>query len=188
MKEKEVQPRAQNTYLSINTNTSIMSEQGAYDGSDLIVEFNEQRQPSETCGKVPATMKRQVLFFEDVVVHCFQYPSRDEVSKRWYSKNDKSIFRKELKDDIQSIRLLLSFTPLEAVEKEVLYECIGLEPHLTKQVSRLLKEKRRRHIHSIVEMQDYLSEENLSAYAIRHSSEMRERAQKLASGYLKISS
>ena len=104
----------------------------------------------------------------------------------WYSKNDKSIFRKELKDDIQSIRLLLSFTPMEAVEKEVLYECVGLEPHLTKQVTRFVKEKRRRHIRSIVEMQDYLSEENLSAYAIRHSSEMRERAQKLASGYLKI--
>ena len=104
----------------------------------------------------------------------------------WYSKNDKSIFRKELKDDIQSIRLLLSFTPMEAVEKEVLYECVGLEPHLTKQVTRFVKEKRRRHIHSIVEMQDYLSEENLSAYAIRHSSEMGERAQKLATGYLKI--
>lgn len=163
-----------------------MSEQGSYDGSDLIVDFNERRQPSETCGKLPASMKRQVRFFDDMVVHCCQYPSRDEVSARWYSKKDKSIFRKELKDDIQSIRLLLSFTPLEAVEKEVLYECVGLEPHLTKQVTRFVKEKRRRHIHSIVEMQDYLSEENLSAYAIRHSSEMRERAQKVASGYLKI--
>ena len=74
---------------------------------------------------------------------------------------------------------------MEAVEKEVLYECVGLEPGITKQVTRLLKEKRRRHICSIVEMQYYLSEEDL--YAIRHSSEMRERAQKLAaSGYLKI--
>lgn len=151
MKEKEVQPRAQNTYLSINTNTSIiiMSEQGAYDGSDLIVDFYEQRQPSETCGKVPATMKRQVRFFEDVVVHCFQYPSRDEVSTRWYSKKDKSIFRRELKADIQSIRLLLSYTPMEAMKKEVLYEYVGLEPHLTKQVTRLLKEKRQRHIRSM---------------------------------------
>ena len=72
MKEKEVQPHPQNS----NTDTSIMSEQGSYDGSDLIVDFGEQRQPSEVCGEVPASM--------NVVVHCFQYLSRDEVSARWY--------------------------------------------------------------------------------------------------------
>ena len=55
-----------------------------YDGSDLIVNFGERTRPSEVCGDVPASMKRQVRFFDDVAVHCFQYPSRDEVSTRWY--------------------------------------------------------------------------------------------------------
>ena len=162
-----------------------MSETRANDGSDLIVDFGDRRRLSETDGEVPATT-RQVSFIKDVVVHYFQYPSTDEVTKRWNSKKDKHTFQQQLIHDVQSIRLLLSTTPMDALEKEVLYECVGLEALISIQVMRFVKEKRRRHTRSIVEMQDCLSEDHLSAYAESQSSESRERAQKIAAGNLKI--
>ena len=66
-----------------------MSETRANDGSDLIVDFGDRRRLSETDGEVPAAT-RQVSFIKDIVVHYFQYPSTDEVTKRWNSKKDKA--------------------------------------------------------------------------------------------------
>ena len=176
-------------------------------GNDLIVDFGHRhwRRTSESDtgtggggggGKVTATatktmamamaMERQVSFSEDVKVNCFQYPSTVEVSKRWYSKRDKYFFERELARDVQNIRGLLSITPMEDHEKEVLYDCVGLEALVSSKVMRFLKEKKRRHARSIVEMQYRLSEEQLAAYAASHSSQSRERAQKLAAGYSEI--
>ncbi len=75
---------------------------------------------------------------------------------------------------------------MEAVDKEALYGCVGLETHLSSQVTRFLTEKKRRYTRSIVEMQHFLGEEQLAVYAMSHSSQSRERAQKLASGYFEI--
>mmetsp|Transcript_14286 Transcript_14286/g.20285 ORF Transcript_14286/g.20285 Transcript_14286/m.20285 type:complete len:178 (-) Transcript_14286:135-668(-) len=170
----------------------------ANNGSDLIVDFchrPRRRSSDRYCtqrhgnGEVDASkaiMKRQVSFSEDVAIHNFQYPSRDEVSKRWHSKRDRHLFTQELRRDVQCIRFLLSTTPMEALEKEALYMCIGLEALLSAKVTRALKERKRGYVHSIVEMQDSLSEEQLAAYAASHSSQSRERAQKLAAGYLEI--
>jgi len=108
------------------------------------------------------------------------------VRRRWYSKRDKSIFKQEMKRDIQSIRYQLSITPMEALEKEILYGCIGLEAHVSSKVARFLEEKKRGYARSIVEMQDCLSDEQLAAYAEARSSESSERAQKLAAGYSSI--
>ena len=195
-------------WVEMNRNISTMSKVRATNGNgnDLIVGFGHRhrRQTAEsdtgTCGggggKVTATatntiaiamtMERQVSFSEDVIVHCFQYPPTDEVSKRWNSKRDKYFFEQEMARDVQSIRDLLSITPMENHEKEVLYDCVGLEALMSSKVTRFLKEKKRRHARSIVEMQYSLSEEKLAAYAASHSSQSRERAQKLAAGYSEI--
>ena len=168
--------------------STMQEERKVNNGSDLIVDFSRRRPAADGEATATATTahESQVRFSEHVTVHCFQYPSRNEVSKRWHSKTDKEIFKQEMSRDVRSIRYLLSTTPMEAVEKEVLYECVGLEAHLSSQIARFLKEKRRRHTRLIVQMQDYLSEEHLSEYAESHSSDSKERAQKLAAGYSEI--
>ncbi len=157
---------------------------------DLIVDFPDQRLLSGTGRDMKATTtttkKLKVSFCEDTVTHYFQYPSSEEVSKRWHCKGDKYIFKQEMARDVRSIRCLLSTTPMEAVENEALYGCVGLEAHLSSKVTRFLKDKKRGHARSIVEMQHFLNEEQLAACAMSHSSQSRERAQKLASGYLEI--
>ena len=132
------------------------------------------------------TMHRQVFFSDDITVRIFEYPSRDEISKRWHSKADKALFRQELARDVRCIRFLLSATPMEALEKEAPYKCIGLEALLSAKVTRVLRENKRGHVRSIAQVQDSLSEEQLAAYAESRSSLSRERAQKLAAGYLEI--
>ncbi len=174
--------------------TSTMAAVRVNNGSDLIVDFCHRRRkrPSDTDthadGEVTATktMQGRVSFSEDIIIHYFQYPSSDEVSKRWHSKKDKYSFTKETTRDVRCIRFLLSTIPLEALEKEALYDCVGLEALLSEKVKIFVKENRRRYVHSIVEMQDCLSDEQLAAYAACHSSQSRERAQKLAAGYLEI--
>ncbi len=171
-----------------------MSEIGANCGNDndLIVDFGHRRprRASNTTssggGEASATNTRRVSFSEDITLHCFQYPSKEEVSRRWHSKNDRNRFKQELARDIRSLRCLLSITPMEDLEKEALYDCVGLEALMTSRVTRFVTEMRQEHSRSIVEMQDYLNEEQLAACAVSHSSQSRERAQKLAAGYLEI--
>ena len=161
-------------------------------GSDLIVDFCHRRRPSNTDTRSEGeatptkTMQGQVSFSQDIVVHYFQYPSSDEVSKRWHSKRDKYFFAQEITRDVRCIRFLLSTTSMEALEKDALYDCVGLEALLSGKVKRFVKKRKRRYVNSIVEMQDCLSEEQLAAYASSHSTQSRERAQKLAAGYLEI--
>ena len=148
------------------------------DGNDLIVDFGHRRSP--------ANADKQVSFSDDIIVHCFHYPSRDEVSKRWNSKTDKHFFDQEMARDVLRIRCLLSITPMENLEKEALYVCVGLESLVSSEVMRFLKKQKRDHARSIVEMQYCLSGEQLAAHAASQSLQSRERAQKLAAGYLKI--
>jgi hypothetical protein len=149
-------------------------------GNDLIVDFVD-RMHMDT-----ATDSKQVSFSEDITIHSFQYPSREEVSRRWDSKRDKSLYAQDMARDIRSIRFLLSITPMEELEKETLYGCIGLEAHVSSKVTRFLKETKQGHSRSIVAMQDCLSDEQLAAYAMTRSLQSRERAQTLAAGYWAI--
>jgi hypothetical protein len=148
----------------------------------LIVDFGNRRRPSA----LEDTDSKQVSFSEDITIHRFQYPSSEEVYKRWHSKRDKSLFTQEMKRDIRSIQYLLSISPMEEVEKETLYWCIGLEAHVSSKVTRFLKDEKRGHTRSIVVMQDCLSDDQLAAYATTRSFQLRERAQKLAAGYWEI--
>ena len=75
---------------------------------------------------------------------------------------------------------------MEEVEKETLYWCIGLVAHVSRKVTRFLKDEKRGHTRSIVVMQDCLSDEQLAAYAEARSSESSERAQQLAASYSSI--
>ena len=166
-------------------------------GSDLLVDFGRRRSRGRpgTCdgdddgdevARIRAIKKdRQVSFSAEVAVHCSRYP-KNEVSKRWYSTQDKEVFKEQTARDVAFIQYLQSFTSMEALEKEALYWFVGLEAHISEQVTRFVKELRQRHSRSIVEMQDYLSERLLSAYAESHSSESRERAQMIAAGYWEI--
>ena len=172
----------------------IMSELGANNCNDLIVDFGHRhpRRTSNTTGggggEMPATNARQVSFSEDVTVQCFPFPSREEVSKRWHSKSDRNTLKQELARDVRRLRFLLSVTPMGDLdlEKEALYDCVGLEALVSSRVTRFVRAIRQGHASSIVEMQDSLSEEQLAAYAVSQSSQSRERAQQLAAGYLEI--
>ncbi len=171
-----------------------MSELGANSGNDndLLVDFGHRhpRRTSNTTGdgggEESATNTRRVSFSEDITVRYFQYPSRDEVSTRWHSQRDRNVFQQELARDVRSLRLLLSVTPMEDLEKEALYDCIGLEALVSSNVARVVREMRQGHARSIVEMQDYLSEEELAACAMSLSSQSRERAQRLADCYSEV--
>ena len=169
----------------------IMNEERATTGGDLIVGFGNRRRPIEEIGNENVAamemLEKQVRFSdEEVAVVCFQYPSSEEVSTRWYSKKDKYAFEQEMVREVQSIRRGLSTTPLEEVPGWILYACVGLEALITKRVMRFVKEKRHWHSRSIVEMQAYLREDQLAEYAENSSFESRERAQKLAAGYAKM--
>ncbi|KAL7435872.1 hypothetical protein ACHAXM_004942 [Skeletonema potamos] len=167
----------------------MMTRATTNDGNELIVEFSERRRSSSYAGNEktsPTTITKQVRFSKDVSIIIFTYPSRDEVSQRWHSKRDKALFTQELVRDIRSIRMLLSITPMEELEKETLYGCIGLEALVSGKVTAFVKEKKREHSRKIVEMQYFLSDDQLAAYAESRSLQTRERAQKLAAGYLAI--
>jgi hypothetical protein len=90
-----------------------MSEAADY-GNDLMVDFSYRRRPL-------STDSRQVSFSEDMTIHNFEYPSSEEVSKRWQSKSDKVLSTSEMLRDIRSIRRLLTTRPIEELEKETLY-------------------------------------------------------------------
>ncbi len=89
-----------------------------------------------------------------------------ETLKRWHSESDKYVFKQELARDVRRLRFLLSVTQIGDLEKEALYDCAGLEALVSSRVTRFLKDQKRRHSRSIVEMQDCLSEEQLAAYGI----------------------
>jgi hypothetical protein len=112
-----------------------------------------------------------------------KYPSRKERSRRWNSKEERYLLEYELMCDVQEVQHLLSTTPMEAVEKEELYKCIGLENLLSRELMHYARDKKREHTRSIVKMQHMLSDGQLSACAMQSSSQSRERAQKLAAGY-----
>ena len=132
------------------------------------------------------TTDKQVRFSEDNCFHSIRHQSKEELFQRWHSKEDKFLFKKELARDVQSIRHLLSSTPMEELEKEVLYWCLGLEVLVSIQVTRLVREMKVEHSRSIVQIQDYLSDEQLAAYAMRSSLQSRERAHNLAAGNWEI--
>jgi hypothetical protein len=166
-----------------------MMTKAATKGNKLIVEFSERRRSSSYAGSEktsPTTMIKQVRFSEDISILSFQYPSKEEVSKRWHSKRDKAFFAQELVRDIRSIRYLLSITPMEMLEKETLYGCIGLEALVSGKVTNFVKEQKREHSRSVVGMQYRLSDDQLAEYAENRSLQSRERAQKLAAGYSAI--
>eukprot|EP00985_Skeletonema_marinoi_P003672 scaffold1601_cov140-Skeletonema_marinoi.AAC.9 len=167
----------------------MLSDTAATGGDDLIVDFGNRRRPSQDTGNAnAATMKieKQVRFSEDVAVHCFQYPSREEVARRWNSEQDKDVLTRDMIRDVRSIRHVLATTPMEELEKETLYGCVGLEGLISSRVINFLKKRKREHSRSIVDMQAYLGGERLAAYAANRSFESRERAQKLAAGYSEI--
>ncbi len=164
-------------------------------GSDLLVDFVRRRSrqgntDTRDCDEVTRTRatkkERRVRFSDKVAVHSFLCPSRNEVSKRWHSEQDKDGFKEQMAREVAFIQCLQSFTPMEDLEKEALYWFVGLEAYTSDQVARFVKELRQRHSRSIVEMQDCLSERLLAAYAESHSSESRERAQMIAAGYWEI--
>ena len=167
----------------------IMNEErSTASGEELIVGFGNRRRSSEAeiIDVAPMKKEKMIRFSDEVAVVCFPYPSMEEVSKRWHSKTDKTAREFEMTRDVQSIRRVLSATPLDELEEEILYACIGLEALVTKRVMKFVKEKRRWHSRAIVEMQAYLMGDELAEYAENSSLESRERAQKLAAGYSKM--
>ena len=161
-------------------------------GNDLIVDFGERRRLSqssdndcedtESAAAATTTADKHVTFSEDVDIRSFQYPSEEELSQRWHSTEDKFLFKLELARDVRGIRHYLSTTPIEALEKEILYWCLGLEALVSSQVTRHVKEQRELHVRSIEEVQYRLDEDQLAVYAMRRSLQSRERAQNIAAG------
>ena len=131
--------------------------------------------------------RKRVRFSEDIQATVLPYPaSKEEFSRRWHSKRDKFLFKQELARDVRNIRRLLSTTPMETLEKDVLYWCLGLEALVSAQVTRYLKRMKEEHSSSIVKLQYRLTDEQLAAFAMSHSLQSKERAQELAAGNWEI--
>ncbi len=157
-------------------------------GNDLIVDFGNRCRLKELEAQAMTETKKQVRFSEGADIHCFQYPAKEEISKRWISKKEKEFLTLTMIRDVGSIRHVLSTIPMEDLDKETLYGCVGLEALITTKVMNFLKAKKRLHARSIVEMQDqdHFGCEDLAAYAMKSSFESRERAHQLAAGYAEI--
>ncbi len=153
--------------------------------NDLIVDFVPRRRPTMTSCSTAETNSQEgkQVCFSETKTTLVKYPSRKERSRRWDSKKERDVFEYEMMCDVQEVQRLLSTTPLEAVEKEDLYKCIGLENLLSTRLVYYIKDKKREHVRSIVKKQHMLSDEQLSACAMQSSSQSRERAQQLAAGY-----
>ena len=160
-----------------------MSAAAAFvNGNDLIVDFVHRR-PSNDTVKQTSKMKKQVCFSPYVTRYCFQYPDKEEVSKRWLSKKDKTLVMQAMEHDVQILRYRLTKTPIEELEKEVLYDCIGLEALVSIEVMRFLKERKREHVRSVVKMQHCLNDKRFAEYSTSRSLSSKEGAQKIAHGY-----
>ena len=167
------------------------------DGNELIVDFVDRKtwrrrqllssssddDASYQDEKKEEIQTKHVRFSPDITVCCFPYPDRQEASRRWHSKEDKTLFTIAMEHDVLRLRYLLSSKPMTEIENETLYDCIGLEALLSGKVLKFVKKKKREHSRSVVMMQYCMNQEQLADYSMSRSLQSLERARQLADGY-----
>lgn len=141
------------------------------------------------CAPPRKSPKRSVRFSETSSMRCFDCPSKKEVRRRWYSREERDSLKREFLQDLRYMARRLATTPIERVGSEDLVMCVGMESMLSHDISRGVRERKRYHRRLILSAQarqdsmDIVDEEELRYLSEESSKWTRERSQALAEGY-----
>lgn len=121
---------------------------------------------------------------------------KDKSESKSYTKEENRRMRKALVRDTRELsRKIANSQPGELTDEELyeqLYECIGLEAFATKGLAQYVAETKRVHIHAVLQEQQlqklhgYCDMNKLASVSGVNSCWARERAQKLALGFLNV--
>lgn len=165
--------------------------QPAKSEEDLIVGF--PRQSSETNNFEVA--EKFVRFSKYSTAKNIAYPTREQISAKWYSKADEDRFKRDIMRDAT----ICSMWWMEGIEgkkitKDLLMECVGLDHLMSDDVMERYREvqmTRRIHVQTVLNEQklqrelNALSSSRLAHVAKQSSQWPRERAQMTAEMFLK---
>ena len=138
--------------------------------------------------------KKDVRFSETSRMTLIEYPPAAEISRRWYLPHERDNLKRILLQDIFEMSCKLASTPMENISQDDLLMCIGMETLLSPDLSRAVKERKRRHSRTILIAQAQqwsrgvavANIEELAALSEASSEWTRSRKQKLAAGYWDI--
>lgn len=156
--------------------------------SQLIVDFPLQRRPTRTDSS-KKNRKKSVSFSKYSTATDIDYPTKEEITAKWYSHDEEIYFRSLVPRDAIVCSMMWMRNVKNEVPYEVLIRCIGLDHLLSDDVpQRYLKFKsaRKMHVDTILNKQDQQREHNECsteelAYVAENSSKWaRERAHKTA--------
>ena len=109
-----------------------------------------------------------------------------------YTEIDVLLFRRERTLDVGRIRRKIARTPLDAISRAHLYDCLGLEVLISPDLFRKMRQGKQSHADAVLDEQaeqdrrGVVDEEGLRALSTKSSAWARGRAQMLAANYLLI--
>mmetsp|Transcript_31115 Transcript_31115/g.53176 ORF Transcript_31115/g.53176 Transcript_31115/m.53176 type:complete len:180 (+) Transcript_31115:131-670(+) len=169
------------------------SNSSGIDGGDggLIVDFPGSCSTPSGCdrGPMPAAATVSVSFAETSNVVLIEYPSQEELRRRWYSMQERAFLKREVLRDACKMSRKLTTTPMEDISLEDLFQCIGLEGLLTPELMLAVRKGKRYHSRSILLAQHLQCQRNitdaeeLSLISQQNSESTRTRSQEIAARY-----
>ncbi|KAL9178482.1 hypothetical protein ACHAXT_001820 [Thalassiosira profunda] len=109
-----------------------------------------------------------------------------------YTEMDVALFKRARTLDVGRIRRKIARTPLDAISRAHLYDCLGLEVLISPDLFRKMRQGKQSHADAVLDEQaeqdrrGVVDEEGLRAASIKSSAWARGRAQMLAANYLLI--
>ncbi|EED89024.1 predicted protein [Thalassiosira pseudonana CCMP1335] len=128
---------------------------------------------------VDAMSSRRVRFATISELAIVERPSPEEITNKWYSREEKLGFHRRLSADRKAMAFTLTFVPADKRSEDMLYECIGLEASLSADITHSW-ERKREHRVSVLSRQSSCSDEELSQLAQESSEWAVERAANIA--------
>lgn len=128
---------------------------------------------------VDAMSSRRVRFATISELAIVERPAPEEITNKWYSREEKLGFHRRLSADRKAMAFTLTFVPADKRSEDMLYECIGLEASLSADITHSW-ERKREHRVSVLSRQSSCSDEELSQLAQESSEWAVERAANIA--------
>ena len=137
------------------------------------------------CASTPRPRVRFSQFSQMTMI-----PKEDDQKKsKWFSKQEQRRFRQAVLNDTRRIRDLLQNTPPQEITQDELFECVGIENFLSRDLAQQVLRKKRAHVDAILLVQrGHHLGTNKKDEEVSHTSKISsqwacERARRIAAGY-----
>jgi len=135
---------------------------------------------------------RRVRFAATSLLSVTAPVSAEDLQAMWYSKEERGHQKETLKGAVRRLIRRLSTTSIASIHQEELYECIGMEAFLSRDVIVQRKRHRISHCRAILAAQarqrtsNGRDEEELARLSHKSSAHSCARARNIAAGYWKV--